>query len=222
LFKNIFRSRVFVGISFILFSFVIYFLVEHLKNEEIEAYKLGTYRDKVLESKVYLTTLIKEKQNATSTIGLGLSRNSDIINALKDVKINPNLLKDYSKRLRQNTDFKNVWFQLVTKDGISIQRSWTDYTSDKISIARTDLQRALSEKKMLNTISVGKFDMTFKVIVPVYDLDNITFLGMVEVITHFNSIAKKLEEKKIDTIVLADKKYKNQLTKSLSKMFIDD
>ena len=220
--KKLYKSRIFVVLTFLIISFGIYLFIDYLKNNEIEQYKLDTYRDKVLESKVYLRTLIKEKQNATLTIGLGLSRNSDIINALKDSSINPTLLKDYSKMLNQNTDFKNVWFQLVTKDGISIQRSWTDYKNDKISLSRKDLQKVLIDKQMLNTISIEKFNMTFKVIVPVYDVDNITFLGMVEVITHFNSIAKNLEERKINTIVLADKVYKKQLTKALSKTFIDD
>lgn len=222
MFKKLLKNKIIVVLSFIIFSFVIYLLINHLENNEIKQYKLETYRDKVFESKVYLNTLIKEKQNATSTIGLGLSRNSDIIDALKDAKINPTLLKDYSKRLKQNTDFKNVWFQLITKDGISIQRSWTDYKSDKIINSRVDLQKALIDKKIINTISVGKFDMTFKVIVPVFDSDNTTFLGMVEVITHFNSIAKKMEEKKIDAVVLADKKYKKQLTHAFSKIFIGD
>ncbi len=222
MFRNIFKSRVFVILTFVSLSFCIYLLIDYLKDKEIQQYKIETYREKVIESKVYLNTLIKEKQNTTSTIGLGLSRNSDIIDALKNTKINPKLLEEYSKRLKHNTDFKNVWFQLITKDGISVQRSWTDYKNDKISLSRTDLQQVLKDKKLLNTISVGKYDMTFKVIVPVFDIDNVTFLGVVEVITHFNSIAKKLEEKKIDAIVLADKKYKTQLTKAFSKTFIDD
>lgn len=220
--KSVFKSRIFVILFFIILSIALYLIINYLKNNEIERYKKDTYRDKVLESKVYLNTLIKEKENATSTIALGLSRNSDIISALKDIKINPTLLKDYSKQLKINTDFKNVWFQLVTKDGISIQRSWTEYKNDKISESRVDLQKILKDRKILNSISVGKFDMTFKSSVPVFDEDNTTFLGVVEVITHFNSIAKKLEEKKVDTIILADKRYKKQLTHAFSKVFIND
>ena len=220
--KSVFKSRIAVILFFIILSFTIYLIINYLKNNEIERYKKDTYRDKVLESKVYLNTLIKEKENATSTIALGLSRNSDIISALKDIKINPTLLKDYSKQLKINTDFKNVWFQLITKDGISIQRSWTEYKNDKISESRVDLQKILKDRKILNSISVGKFDMTFKSSVPVFDEDNTTFLGVVEVITHFNSIAKKLEEKKVNTIILADKRYKKQLTHAFSKVFIND
>jgi len=219
--KKLFKNKVTVVFVFLLISFCLHLLINYLEKNEIDKYKTETYRDKVLESKVYLNTLIKEKQNATATIGLGLSRNNDIIDALKSSKINPNLLKEYSKRLMQNTDFKNVWFQLISKEGISIQRSWTDYHNDKISDARVDLQKALRSKRLMSTISVGKYDMTFKGIVPIYDYDNTTFLGVVEVITHFNSIAKKLEEKKIDALVLADKKYEKQLTKALSGTFID-
>ena len=99
MFRNIFKSRVFVILTFLSLSFCIYLLIDYLKDKEIQQYKIETYREKVIESKVYLNTLIKEKQNATSTIGLGLSRNSDIIDALKNTKINPKLLEEYSKRL---------------------------------------------------------------------------------------------------------------------------
>ena len=219
---KVFKNNFFMIFIFLLISFMLSYTINSLEENEITKYKAEAYKDKVLESKVYLSTLIKEKENATATIALGLSRNSDIVEALKKSFINPNLLKDYSKRLRTNTDFKNVWFQLINLEGKSIQRSWTNYTDDKIVTARTDLKRVLRERILLNSISVGKFDMTFKAIVPVHDYDNKTFLGVVEVITHFNSIAKKLEKKRIDAIFIADKRYKKQLTKALSKTFIGD
>jgi len=220
--KNIVKNRLFIVIAFLVLSFIVFLLIDFLKNSEIQKFKQDTYRDKVLDSKVYLNTLIKEKENATSTIALGLSRNSDIITALKQEKIRPTVLKEYSEQLKLNTDFKNVWFQLINKDGISIQRSWTDYKNDNISKVRVDLKKILKEKKVFNNISVGKFDMSFKAIVPIFDENNKDFLGLIEVITHFNSIGKKLKKKKVDTLILADKHYKKQLTYAFSKTFIGD
>ena len=79
----------------------------------------------------------------------------------------------------------------------------------------------LKEPKITSTISVGKFDMTFKTLVPIYDLDK-TYLGIFEIITHFNSISRKLAEEKFGAVILADKKYKKQLTKAFTNTFIQD
>jgi len=78
----------------------------------------------------------------------------------------------------------------------------------------------IKSPQIMNTISTGKFDMTFKSMVPIYD-DN-KFIGMFEVITHFNSIVKQLKRNAIESIVLVDKKYKKQLTKPMTKTFVDD
>jgi signal transduction histidine kinase len=62
--------------------------------------------------------------------------------------------------------------------------------------------------------------MTFKSIVPIYG-EKGSFLGIFEIITHFNSISTLLEQDNANVIIIADKKYKNQLKKSLTKKFID-
>ena len=64
----------------------------------------------------------------------------------------------------------------------------------------------IKEPKVMTSISTGKYDMTFKAMVPIYD--NEKFIGIFEVITHFNSIAKTLKEGNIDAIFIVDKKYK--------------
>ena len=216
------QNKYFLLLIFFILSSIVYIIIEQFKQQDIESYKKQSYREDILSTKVYLSTLIKEKQNATATIGLGLSKNEQIIKALKSKKSSENLLRDYSKLLSDNTDFKNVWFQLVAKDGISIDRSWTDLQNDNIAKVRGDLKQVLKDRKILNSISVGRFDLTFKSILPIFDVDNKTFLGVVEVITHFNSIAQKLEDKKISGIILADKIYKKQLTNPFTKTFIGD
>ena len=78
----------------------------------------------------------------------------------------------------------------------------------------------IEEPQIMCTISTGKFDMTFKSMVPIYDKS--TFIGMFEIITHFNSISNQLLDSDIDSIIVVDKKYKTQLSKALTKKFIDD
>ena len=44
------------------------------------------------------------------------------------------------------------------------------------------------------TISTGRFDMTFKTMLPIYD-KNKNFIGMIEMISKFNSIAQEFKIK---------------------------
>ncbi len=214
------NKKVLFILLFIVIILTVPFVINYFKNIEIEEFKHKTIVNIVDQTQLHLQTLIKEKQNTTATIGLGLSTNDSIVNALRKKDAKGVNLKAYSLQLRQSSDFKNVWFQLITKDGISLQRSWTNIYGDRISDYRIDLQDVLEYPRILNSISVGRFDMTFKSIVPIYD-QNKEFLGVVEVITHFNSIAKKLKKKGTSAIILADKRYKEQLINPFTKKFID-
>ena len=40
--------------------------------------------------------------------------------------------KNFSSELRRTTRFKNVWFQIIDKNGNSFYRSWTDKTTDSL------------------------------------------------------------------------------------------
>lgn len=220
--KYIPKNKYALLLIFFVLSSLTYIIIEHFKQQDIAIYKTQTYKENIVSANLYLSTLIKEKENATTTIGLGLSKNEHIVKALKERKTDGKFLQDYSKRLAENTDFKNVWFQLISSDGTVIVRSWTNLKNDNLSQVRDDLQRTLKDKVIVNSISVGKFDLTFKSIVPIFDVDNKTFLGAVEVITHFNSISQRLEDKKIFAVILADKTYKKQLIYANTRIFIGD
>lgn len=214
-------NKKYIFIILIVAFLVIPSTIIYLKNEKIETFKTNNYIQRIEQSELTLKTLIKEKQNTTATIAIGLVNNENIVRSLQNKEHQAIDLNKYSQELRETTEFKNVWFQLIDKEGISIQRSWSDYTGDNIASVRKDLQVLLKAPKAINSISVGRFDMTFKSITPVYDYQNI-FIGFVEVITHFNSISKKLKDKNIDSIILADKKYYNQITKPFTKKFMEE
>lgn len=72
--------------------------------------------------------------------------------------------------------------------------------------ARKDIATMLIQPKPREHISTGKFDMTFKTMRPIYH--NGEFIGMIEMVTHFNSIAQKLvEKKKIEPVFIVDESY---------------
>ncbi len=216
------KNKFLLLLIFLIVSSIIYIVIEKLKQGDIETYKQESYKENIASAEIHLTTLIKEKQNATTTIALGMATNSQIIEALKTKKSTGNLLKDYSQKLAENTDFKNVWFQIITKEGDALERSWTDVKSDNILSIRKDVQKVIQDKVVLNSINVGKFDLNFKTLVPIFDPQSKVFLGVAEIITHFNSISQRLQDQKISAVILADKIYKKQLVYPMTKTFIGD
>lgn len=167
--------------------------------------------------------LIKQKQYTTQALAVALMAPPDFKKALieHDESIQSQL-KRFTKQLSNLTEYKNIWIQLVDANGISIARSWTEKKGDSLMQARKDIASVVTHPRRINTFSVGKFALTFKSIVPLYD-DNKRFIGLVDVISHVNSIDKAiLQTDGVRSVVLVDKKYRNQLTNADTNMFIDD
>ncbi len=186
----------------------------------INKVKEDNYIKESISLQKQLKTLIDEKQSTTQIIAVSLSQNESIKDTI--IKNKPELLdlNQISLAYRRDTNFKNVWMQIVTKDGISFSRSWVKKRGDSLHKARIDIPVMLKDPKIKSHISTGKFDLTFKSMVPIYKND--TFIGIFEVITHFNSISKILNKNGIESVFLVDKSYKKQLTKAFTKMFVND
>ena len=151
-----------------------------------------------------------------------LSENEAIKDILLDNENNTYDLKKLSEKIRIYTDYKNVWFQLITNEGISVYRSWTNNKNDKIKNYRLDLTTLLANPIIKNTISVGVYDITFKSIIPLYR--NNEFIGVLEGITHFNSITEDLKNNdKVEPIILVNSRFTKQLEeKNFTKIFLQD
>ncbi|WP_072682685.1 ATP-binding protein [Arcobacter sp. LA11] len=166
-----------------------------------------------------LSTLIEDKKNATLAFAISAAKDKKILNALL-TKDSTNInLKPFSLELREKTNFKNVWFQILDEKGKSFYRSWSKTKKDSL-LFRADVKNILKKKEIQTSISVGRYDMTFKSMIPIFSEGNM--VGILEIITHFNSITKILENDKIDSIVLADKQHKDKLTYPFTKKFIGD
>ncbi|RXI39041.1 hypothetical protein CRU99_10920 [Malaciobacter mytili] len=168
----------------------------------------------------FIKSLIEDKQNATLTIALSLAKDDRLYSYLKN-KTYENL--EYSKislQMKEYTEFKNVWIQIIDKYGNSIYRSWSKEKNDNL-LFRNDLSKMIKKQAITTSISVGKYDLSIKAKTPIFDTNG-DFLGLLEVITHFNSISKKLKENKIEALIIANKKYKTRLQHSLTNTFIDD
>ncbi|MGD9971393.1 MAG: diguanylate cyclase [Sulfuricurvum sp.] len=214
------RSNYFLIVFFLVVVAVVWVIIDFYRQEKIETYQRNNFITLSSIANQKIDTLIDEKRNATLVIALSLSTNYEIKEALlhkTDVKP---LITMFSEALKSHTDFKNVWIQIVDPQGISLARSWNNKRNENLAAFRSDVRKMIASPQPMATISVGKFDMTFKAMVPVYD-EHKGFSGFVETISHFNSIAKKLEDEGFKTLIVVDKRFTKQLTKPFTKIFVN-
>ena len=168
-----------------------------------------------------INSLIMKKKNATLALTITLANNNFISDELTNMKTKKRL-KDLSLILRKETDFKNVWFQVFDNKGISLYRSWTDTKNDNMANVRSDLRQMIKKPEIKSTISVGKFDISFKAMVPIFKDEK--FIGVIESITHFNSISRGLRKSNnVEPIIIVEKDFTKQLRKkAFNQVFLQD
>ena len=168
-----------------------------------------------------INTLIQAKEGMTFALAKNLSINPIIVKVMKDKNYEDFYKKNFFPMANIYADFKNVGIHIVSENGKQAYLSWTRKSiGEDILHARQDLVEIFKDKKPTSSISVGKFDMTFKGIVPIFDKRH-NFLGIIEVITHFNSISKKIAKNKIYSAVIIDKRFTKQLKYPFHDKFIE-
>jgi PAS domain S-box-containing protein len=214
--KNNF-NKLLILLYIVLVIGIISFVIQSVKNE-IQEYKFQ--ENSHLSQKIHaeVMTLINEKKDSTLAMAISLASNDIFRTALKNDAYKDINLKEITDNYEKNTIFKNIWLQILDKDGKSFLRSWTNKRGDDLSF-REDVKTILKDKQIKTTISVGIFSISFKSMVPI--IENGELLGVFEIISHFNSIEKKLSERGYSSIVIVDKKFEKQLTNSITKTFID-
>jgi PAS domain S-box-containing protein len=219
--QKLFQNRFNQVLSVVFFICVIALVYITYNTIKLKTNEFSQEKRLALSTKIdtEVSTLILEKKDATLAMAISLASNDIFKNALKKKNPSSISLKEISNEYKKNTVFQNIWLQIIDKEGKSFSRSWTNKTGDDLYSLREDVRVLLKEKKIRTTISVGKFSISFKSMVPIFDKDE--FLGIFEVISHFNSIEKKLSSFGYDSVVLVDKRFKKQLTRNISKTFID-
>lgn len=192
-----------------------------LINHKVNDLKHEKYEASAIDMSNKLQTLIDEKREAIMLISQSVAQDHTIKEALLNNSIDNLNLTKLSQEISNNTSLKDIWFQLLDHDGKSFYRSWTKKRGDDLIDVRLDIAKIINKPQTISSISTGKFDITFKSMVPIYD-ESGNFIGVVETMSKFNSIVKKMRENNYDVIILVDKQYKKQLTHPFTKTFISD
>ncbi|MFW3346094.1 hypothetical protein ACN9K5_07750 [Aliarcobacter butzleri] len=129
----------------LLFLFVTFMII-------VGTYYYITTKQNNLLTSIYNTTnkniikttesLIEDKQNTTLAIALALAKNDNLYKFMKDEKYEKLNYQKIVDEIAQNSKYKNVWIQIVDKNGNSIYRSWTDKKGDNL-LFRKDLKNTL-------------------------------------------------------------------------------
>ena len=203
------------GISILFCSLVIYNF--YYKNK-INSLTQEIYKTKSDQINKLFNNEVEKKFGKTFALTYLLSKDEKLINAI--VTKNRKLL-NYTKiinDIENYGEYKNLWIQIVDKDGYSFYRSWTKKVGDHAASARLDIADMLKNPKPKRGISTGRFDMTFKTMIPLYNGKE--FIGMIEMISKFNSIAKLLKDNKIESLMVVHEDYTKRFIKPFSGLFI--
>lgn len=214
--------------KFFLVSFIVVFVlflsvISYIYFLEITKENLlqSKYKEDALSLQNSVKSKIYEKEQTTYALAITLAKQDNkLAKYVAEDKVPNNYFTALIAQYKNNTPYKNIWIQILDKHGISLYRSWSRKKGDNLSLIGLNIAKIVKSQKHSSTINAGKFDVSIKSIIPLY-FEN-KFVGAVEVISHFNSIAESLKKDGVDSIVLADKKYKEQLTHPFTKLFIDD
>ncbi|WP_304545628.1 sensor domain-containing diguanylate cyclase [Sulfurimonas microaerophilic] len=218
---NIFNNRkiyIFLAsfISILMVASYYYFDFVNAKKHEMQE---ENYKHQATSMQSRVAQMIYEKQKATLAIALVLSQDQRLIEEIKHRKVHRQYYKELVKKLKQDTEYKNIWFNIIDKDLNSVYRSWTNRRGDDLTNVRADLAEVLKTKKVLYTISSGKFTVAIKAIVPIMESNRV--VGILELISHFNSIEKGLKKSKIDSVVMLNKKHTQKLQYPFTETFLE-
>lgn len=210
-----FKKILLYSLTLIFFSITFHFFYY---NNKIEILTKDIYKQKSDEIITLFQEEVEKKFGKTFALTYLLSQDTKLINALvkKD-----NALLNYTKiidEIEQYDEYKNLWIQIVDKNGYSFYRSWTDKINDHAASARLDIADMLKNPKPTRGISTGRFDMTFKTMIPLYNGEE--FIGIIEMISKFNSIAKILKDHKTEPLMVLHEDYTQRFILPYSGLFI--
>lgn len=173
-----------------------------------------------------IESIINDRTASSITLALALSQNAKVSAVLcDDCDLNHDSIthefENLTDQLSLHTDAGKLWIQVIDNKGVSRFRSWTHKVGDSLRDVRFDIRQMLSSPGILSGMSVGRFSLTLKAMVPVKDEAN-SLRGMLEVITHPDSFSGHLKRAHgNDSVVLIDKRFRGQLTRAKSPLFIE-
>ncbi len=180
----------------------------------------GIKHDNEINTKDHFQMLIKERIKAKMDVGISnavsISKNSDIIQALKtnDRALAIKALNEISKAMKNGTSFQNIKVHIHDKNITSFLRNWKpEKYGDDLSSFRNTILEVAKTKKPLSAIEVGRAGLVLRGLAPIFDESN-NYIGSLEFIQGFNSVVENFKKDNEFFVVLMNESLKrgNSLT----------
>ena len=212
-----FYGLVLVGLSLFLYLAFRYVDFLKLQREELEG---ESYRKTSLEMQSNLEQMILVKQKSTTAIALAMADNREFIKNVAAKKVETFHYGSLIESFRAHTLYQNIWIQIMDDKANVLYRSWTKEKGENLLAIRKDLQEVIEKRSVVSSINPGRHNLSLRAIVPLI-LDG-KFIGMLEVISHFNSISKSFAQTDIASVVVLKKEFKEQLFHPMTRLFIGE
>jgi diguanylate cyclase (GGDEF)-like protein len=200
-------------------AYTSFLYIDFLKSKR-DVLALSKHKTQALSMQRKASSMILLKQKSTVAMALSIASDRHLIEEIKNKNINEAHYKNLIEDFKKHTLYKNIWVQVIDKDLNSLYRSWSHKRGDSLKIIRPELNEVIRSKKLSYSVSVGKFDLCIRATIPLFEQEK--FMGILEVISHFNSISKELQKSDIYSAVVVKKEFKKHLEFPFTKLFIDD
>ncbi|MEA3372625.1 MAG: bifunctional diguanylate cyclase/phosphodiesterase [Campylobacterota bacterium] len=168
-----------------------------------------------------ITKGLLQQQESTTTIAIASTRSIVIKDDGKaiDIAESSQQLQAISVELARHSKLKKVWFQIYDANGESIYHSWNDQRGTTLLSSEKDLKVMLNRPQIIESITVGKYGLSFKTMMPVFEQKS--FIGIVEVITFFDTMVETFTDSDEALVIVIDKRFQRDLAESASNYYID-
>lgn len=211
---------------FILFFAIIVTLIIYLSNNVFEKitkdYKISVYEEvneKILNN---FQILLDEKIKNSFLLANTMSKNDLIRKYLLSKNKKDINLKYILEDLHTQKEYVDIEIEIISKNGISLQRSWTNTIGDNVFKSNVHLNQLLIEPRSITTMEATKYGLFISNKIPIYNQANlIGFFGMN---MHLDDISENFENKGFKAVVLLNKEDSFKIVQevSYSQSFIDD
>ncbi len=189
---------------------------DHLLRQQLTGY----VQEQQVRLKWFMQAQLKNLQDELLLAAFALARLPGTRTILHGETAEGKTVRRILSAWASRSHYASLWVQMVSPDGISRYRSWTNRQGDSLLRARPDLARVLASPRPATTLSIGKYALTAKAIVPVYDGQ--TFLGVLEVISDLRPLIRALEREQFLAAVLVESRFAAQLTRAENLTRIDN
>jgi methyl-accepting chemotaxis protein len=157
----------------------------------IDEMKKDVYESEKKSLKMVYNELISGKNNIGLTNAINISKNYNVIRALKenDRQIAIDGISSLSTEFKENTNYKNIKVHIHDKNVHSFLRAWNSKKyGDDLSGFRQTVVQVQQTKKPIVAIELGRAGLVVRGLSPV--MDDGEYLGSVEFMQGLNSVIK--------------------------------